>query len=695
MLHDLVLNVALLLALATLYGVFVRVRQESERQARILAGLLFGAVAMAAMMVPFQQSPGLIYDGRSIVLCMAGLFGGGIAASIAALIAGIYRLNLGGVGAATGAATILCSAALGVVFRNRYGARPERIPPFQLFVFGVVVHLVMLSCQFLLPWPLPLQSLSQIALPVLTIFPLGTLLMAMLLGDQERRVAAEAALRSSEERYRSFVEASAQMVWTAGPEGSVEQDLPEWQAFTGQSAEQTRGFGWTDAIHPEDRPRVMQAWRDAPDARGLYEVEYRMKTHRGVWRRILSRGVPLRSPNGHIREWIGTCIDITDQRALEGQFRQAQKMEAVGRLAGGVAHDYNNMLNIILIYAELVLRKLRPEDPLRKDVEEIQTAAKRSAALTKQLLGFARKQVVRPQTLDLNRVIAETSKMLARLMGEDVAFSFSPGEALWPVLMDPTQLDQVLANLAVNARDAIEGVGEVTVETANITLDEAYRVGHTYASIGDYARISFTDSGRGMDRETMAKIFEPFFSTKGEAGTGLGLATVYGIIKQGGGFISVYSEPGQGTAFKIYLPRLLEEHSLRVEAHAVKPRGGSETILVVEDEEVILSLAQRILEEYGYEVLIAQSPGDALILVERRSEPIHLLLTDVVMPVMNGRELALRLEGLRPGIKTLFMSGFTANVIAHRGVLDEGVHFLQKPFSVEGLAAKVRSVLDA
>ncbi len=401
-----------------------------------------------------------------------------------------------------------------------------------------------------------------------------------------------------------------------------------------------------------------------------------------------------RSTQGGQDVIVAIGYDITDRQRLEDQLRQAQKMESVGRLAGGVAHDFNNMLNIIMIYTELALRKLGQEEPMRADLEEVQKAAKRSATLTKQLLAFARKQQILPRVLDLNATIADMVKMLSRLLGEEITFSLVAESSLWAVKMDAGQVDQILANLAVNARDAIEGAGTVTLETSNLTVDSSYLASHPYSEPGDYVLMTFSDTGRGMDRETLDKIFEPFFSTKGSLGTGLGLATVYGIVKQNRGFINAYSEVGRGTTFKIYIPRWTGEEEIGDHAGEAPAPCGSETVLVAEDEEAILALAGRLLKEHGYTVLSAHSPGDALLLAQHHKGPIHLLLTDVVMPLMNGKELAEKLTALRPEIKTLYMSGYTANVVAHRGVLDEGVHFLQKPFTVESLARTVRDALD-
>lgn len=379
---------------------------------------------------------------------------------------------------------------------------------------------------------------------------------------------------------------------------------------------------------------------------------------------------------------------------LEAQLRQAQKMESVGRLAGGVAHDFNNMLQAILGNVDLALNEIPPHSSLRENLEEIRRSAQRSAYLTRQLLAFARKQTIRPEVLDLNDTVAGMLKMLQRLIGEDIQLLWAPGANVWSVKMDPGQVDQILANLTVNARDAIEGVGKVTIETANAKLDDTYAQSHPECVPGDYVMLAVSDTGRGMDEETWAHLFEPFFTTKELGkGTGLGLATVFGIVKQNNGFIDVYSEPGQGTAFKLYLPRAEAEARVVPQPAAQRSLRGTETVLLVEDEEQIMNLGQQILERHGYTVLTASTPEAALALAMRHQGLIHLLITDVVMPGMNGKELKQRLMASHPGLKCLFISGYTADVIAHHGVLDERVYFLQKPFTIRTLAERVREVL--
>ena len=384
------------------------------------------------------------------------------------------------------------------------------------------------------------------------------------------------------------------------------------------------------------------------------------------------------------------------RETLEHQLLQAQKMESIGRLAGGVAHDYNNMLSVIIGYTELAMEKSEPEGPIHRDLKEVHAAATRSTEITKQLLAFARQQTIAPEVLDLNVVVKGMLKLLRRLIGEDIDFSWQPGNGLWPVKIDPSQINQILTNLCVNARDAIKDVGKVTIETQNASFDEDYCADHAGFKTGDYVMLAVSDNGSGMASDILDKVFEPFFTTKGLGqGTGLGLATVYGIVRQNNGFLNVYSEPEQGTTIKVYLSRHSGE---TVRAHrespAFIPEGQGETVLLVEDDLSILKLAQTILEKLNYTVLPTASPIEAQSLAAEHAGNIDLLITDVVMPEMNGRELSEHLHSLYPRLETLYMSGYTANVIAHRGVLEEGVSFIPKPLSIKELAVKVREVLD-
>jgi PAS domain S-box-containing protein len=520
------------------------------------------------------------------------------------------------------------------------------------------------------------------------------------------RKKAEEALQKSEARFRILFEKLPLPLCHMDKDGVFTFRNERFVQIFGYTADDvsTAAEWWLRAYpDPYYRQWVTETWdaavrRAAVEGGDIDAIEYRVTCKNGEERVVEISGITMEE------KLLAMFIDLTarkrteeEKAGLEAQLHQAQKMESVGRLAGGVAHDFNNMLSVIHGHAELALMKVDPSQPFHADLKEIVKAAIRSADLTRQLLAFARQQTVAPQVLDINEAMAGMLKMLQRLIGEDVDLNLQPAADLWPVKVDPSQIDQILANLCVNARDAISDVGKLTIETGNITVDKYYCASHVGFVPGEYVLLAVSDDGSGMDKETQSHIFEPFFTTKVMGkGTGLGLATVYGIVKQNNGFINVYSEPDQGTTFKIYLPRYAgKAEQAWTEGAAGPALRGQEAILLVEDDPAILELTTQMLEMQGYTVLAASTPGEAMRLAREHSGETHLLMTDVVMPEMNGRDLAKNLLSLYPHLKRLFMSGYTANVIAHHGVLDEGVHFIQKPFSMQGLAAKVREVLDS
>ena len=456
------------------------------------------------------------------------------------------------------------------------------------------------------------------------------------------------------------------------------------------------------SVHPEDMSSLKEAIRISWKTRIPLSEDHRIILPDGEVRIVHELAEMIYNDSGQPEKWMGTVQDITERKKseaanekLENQLIQAQKMESVGRLAGGVAHDFNNLLTVIMANTEMALMSIDSGRAVNDEINEIRKASERAADLTRQLLAFARKQTIAPKALNLNITIEGMLKMLRRLIGENITLDWKPGSDLWPVKIDPSQVDQILANLSVNSRDSINGIGALSIETNNVVVDEISCVNSPGLIPGEYVMLSVSDTGAGMDSNTLAQLFEPFFTTKEVGrGTGLGLSTVYGIVKQNNGYINVYSELGYGATISIYLPRIQTEVTVSVENSTLLPSHGTETILMAEDEPTILDLGKAILEGYGYNVITANTPGEAIALSEAHKGPIHLLVTDVVMPEMNGKELRDILSLKWPEMKALFMSGYTANVIAHHGVIDEGIQFLQKPFSVKSLAAKVREVLD-
>ena len=525
--------------------------------------------------------------------------------------------------------------------------------------------------------------------------------------DITTRRQAEIELRNSEEKFKAmFDEAPVGIALVDTQSGQFYSVNAAYAKISGRTVEQLIAMDWMCTTHPDDiktQQEKMTLMRDGKITEFQMEKRYILPNGSTTW--VQLKVLPItRFSTGRPLHY-AMVEDITDRKQaivertkLQDQLRQAQKMEAVGRLAGGVAHDYNNMLSVIIGHAELALERLDQKAALQADLEGILKASHRSAEITRQLLAFARKQTIRPKILDLNETVGSMLKMIQRLLGEDIELVWVPGKQLWPVKMDPSQVDQVLANLCVNARDAITGVGKIIIGTDKISVDDYFATNHPGAHPGDYLILTVSDNGIGMDSATVEQIFEPFFTTKPTGkGTGLGLATVYGIVKQNEGFIDVYSEPGEGATFKIYLPRQAGDVFSHTHSPGKSeiPRGNGESILLVEDEPAVREMGHHMLTSLGYEVKSVLNPLEALKVAKAAKSKFSLLITDVVMPEMNGRELASQCRQNYPEVKVLFMSGYTADVIAHRGVLDDDVNFIQKPFTIRDLAIKVRKVLDS
>ena len=517
--------------------------------------------------------------------------------------------------------------------------------------------------------------------------------------ERAARRAAESALRESELRFRRLAESGLVGIAVSDHGGAV---LEANDAFLqmvgyGRSDLSAGGMRWDRLTASEAALATIppQAIEPTSGAARPWETEY---VRRDGARVPVLMGVATLDAT----RTIALSVDLTARklaeealRRTEEQLRQAQKMEAIANLAGGIAHDFNNLLSVILSYSQMLGEDVPQGDPRKADLEEIEAAGRRAVDLTRQLLAFGRQQILQPRIVNLNDIVGGVEKMLRRLIGADVELNVIATPALGYTEVDPGQVEQIIMNLAVNARDAMPRGGDLTIETANAVLDEAYAKAHVGVTPGHYVLLSVTDTGAGMDAATQHRLFEPFFTTK-ERGTGLGLATVFGIVQQSHGSIHVESELGRGTTFKVYLPRNdAAEIDVYVPTASIAPPKGNETILLVEDEEPVRVLARNILRRYGYHVLDAQSGGDALVVSEQHREPIHLLLTDVVMPRMSGRQLAERLKPTRPDMRILYMSGYTDDAVVHHGVKDSGVAFLQKPITPESLTRKVREVLDA
>jgi PAS domain S-box-containing protein len=508
------------------------------------------------------------------------------------------------------------------------------------------------------------------------------------------RAAAQAALERSEARYRSLTLASASIVWLADADGGFIREGSSWEEYTGQSASAAAGAGWLNAIHPQDRESVNAIWRRAFERREAYYAEYRLMRADGQYRRVVSRGVPVLGADGKPIEWVGACVDVEDERRAADHLRQTQRIEAVGNLAGGLAHEVNNMMTAVIGFGGFVLKGLPEDDPHRSDVSEMVKAATRAAGVTRQLLAFTRQQVLQPSVLELNGVITDLSRMLSGFLGADIELNVQLDPHAGRVRADPGQLEQVVVNLALNARYAMRSGGRLSLGTSRAMLDDGYSRRHSGINIepGPYVALSVTDTGPGMDAATRARAFEPFFTTKpvGE-GTGLGLSTAYGIVKQSGGYIWLYSEPGQGTTVKVYLPQVRDPVS-RPSRPVTAPRGQGETLLVVEDEETVRTLARRTLEEAGYRVLVAADGRSALELLA--DADVDLVLCDVILPEMSGHELGRRIASVRPELPILYMSGYPGLEVVERGLIAQDAPFIEKPFTAAGLASSVRGLLN-
>ncbi|MEH3105713.1 MAG: type II toxin-antitoxin system ParD family antitoxin [Sphingomonas fennica] len=558
--------------------------------------------------------------------------------------------------------------------------------------------------------------------------------------DNTDRVAMERDLDRSNSRFAAAVQAVHGVLWTNSAEGRMEGEQPGWAALTGQSRAAYQGYGWSDAVHPDDAAATVTAWNEAVAERKPFLFEHRVRRHDGAWRTCLVRALPTLDAEGRIVEWVGVHTDITDRRAAEQELReqaevlarqvrhreraedqlrqlnetlearviaeiaerrqaevalaQAQKMETVGKLTGGVAHDFNNLLQVVSGNLQLLAKDIAGNDRAERRVANAMAGVSRGAKLASQLLAFGRRQALEPKVVNVTRFVQGMDDMLRRAIGEGIEIETIFGGGLWNTFIDPGQVENALLNLAINARDAMNGSGRLTIELANASLDDAYARRHEEVTPGQYVMLAVTDTGTGMSQEVMERVFEPFFSTKGEGkGSGLGLSMVYGFVKQSGGHVKIYSEVGEGTTIRLYLPRAMAAEDVEVAVDTGPVAGGSETVLVVEDDEGVRATVVEMLSDLGYRVLKAVDAQSALNVVES-GIPIDLLFTDVVMPgALKSPEMARRARERLPSLAVLFTSGYTENSIVHGGRLDAGVELLSKPYTREALARKVRHVL--
>jgi PAS domain S-box-containing protein len=544
----------------------------------------------------------------------------------------------------------------------------------------------------------PLLYLAWIFIPLLLIF----LILLLWFASLRRQVALKTRqLQKSTELQRAIIACTPVAFYSTDTRGLVMSWNSSTEKLFGYKSHEI--IGKPLPVIPPNQKQEIEVLRENLMKSGEFSGIQTTRQHKNgkIIPVYISMG-PIYDENKKIIGIMSSTKDISDKikthkerQKLQAQLLQAQKMEAIGQLAGGVAHDYNNMLSVIIGYTELSLEDLPEDNPLYDNLKEILTASRRSGRITKQLLAFARKQTINPKTLDLNEVVAGMLKMLSRLIGEDIRIIWQPGSDLGKVKIDPMQVDQILANLCINARDAISGVGEIAITTSNVELDETFCLQHNEVIPGHYVKLVVQDNGSGMDKETKSNIFLPFYTTKElNKGTGLGLSTVYGIVKQNNGYIYVASEPGQGTTFKIYLPHSHNANTESISSPTINlASGNKETILLVEDEPSILKMTQRMLEKLNYQVLPASTPEQALSLARDNKASIILMVTDVIMPFMNGYELSLKIKEIVANLEVLYFSGYSANVIAEQGLLKKNVNFMEKPFTIKTLAEKVKKSL--
>lgn len=692
---DLGLNLSLLVALALLSAQLSRWQEPERALGRdLLQGALFGAAAIVGMSYPLVLAPGLIFDGRSVLLALCGLFWGARPGGLAVLMVIGWRLGIGGDGALTGSLVALFSLVCGLAWRrgrDLLGSPPEWA---ELVGFGLVVHLGMLGLMLTLPEGKGWQVILRIGPTVLLLYPLATVVAGRVLTDQVREVLVAEELRRAEAELRVLLESLGEAVLSLDGEGRVVYGNPAAESLLGcPPAEMvSRPLSEVCEIRFEDgRGDVLERLRGDREEGSVVRAGRLLlrSPHREDPVPITCSLAPKRGGGGEVL----VLQDQTRLREQENRLLHSQRLEHLGQLAGGVVHDFNNLLGVIEGYAELALLDVPPDSSARSDLQEVIRTSRRLSRISRQLLAFTRREASSPECLDLDELVEGATKMLRRLIGEDIELEFAPGEGTWSILADPVQVDQILVNLCVNARDAILGGGKIRIETGNHAWSPespGYRPGDPE---GDFVRLRVEDSGQGIPGALLERVFDPFFTTKEKGkGTGLGLSTVFGIVGEAGGFLRVHSEEGRGAAFEVYLPRHGQPTEKARSSTPPLPRGEGETILLVEDEASVLELVRSQLEGLGYQVRSCASPREAPGLVEEGA--VSLLLADLVMPEVGGVELAEQLATYQPDLRVLFMSGHTPDALRLRGEGLAGLDYLEKPFSRRELASRVREALD-
>ncbi len=700
-LAELVNNCALLLAMCLVYDTLSLNRQSPRSPLNDAAsGFVLGLICIAVMINPWQLTQGIIFDTRSILLSVSGLFFGVVPTVVAMVVSGAYRIYHGGRGVWMGISVILASGTIGIAWKKWRRKSLEDISTPELYTFGIIVHLSMLAFMWLLPGKYAVEALTKTAAPVIIIFPFVTTLLGKLMLARHRRKRAEESLRDSEERLQLEIDVSSGGIW----DWDIRSDK---MTFSDNIREL---FGYEDheiggnledcinRLHPEDRERVMDDLGAALGGESaIFSSEHRMLCKDASYKWIMNRGkVVSRSADGEALRMLGTATDITELKNLEAQLYQAQKMEAVGQLAGGVAHVFNNILTAIIGFAHLIMMKVPEGDPLRNYVGQIRNCADRATELTQGLLAFSRKQMMVPRAVDLNKVVARLETILRRLISEDIELTVKTASRSLTVSADVGKIEQVLINLVTNARDAMPSGGSLDISTSSETMEMQFLHSHGFGKPGDYACITVYDSGLGMGNDTIKKIFEPFFTTKEVGkGTGLGLSVVYGIIKQHKGYITCYSEPGKGTSFKIYLPLVRARAAQEPDArrYSLAP-GGNETLMLAEDDPAVRDFHKTLLENAGYKVITANDGEMALEMFVNHKDEINLLVLDLVMPKLGGKKLFDIFRQDKPGIKTLFMSGYSGNALCEQGERAGQPELLIKPVDPSRFLEKVREILD-